>query len=504
MSIVLLEPQNPSRSYCQRPDWFSQSESAYSLFSKFCYLNHLRTVELVDIVVSRQSRKRSLQRQNPDASLADAWLFDIPEISRIIGLPLKQVQQAFLFHSKIETRQPWETATHLRLCPDCLVAGYHSSVFQINHIAYCPIHQHPLLDHCPHCKRQVPYRLSRALFAKPYHCPWCRQPWARFVWRHNSRPRLLTSSQHDALIELSEDTDLYHRIIETTYTLSKHYLINEQGTACLPEAFQVERKLEYLEFLNFLEERWQSSVPVIPPGDRVHQHHQCGYKPDGNKYKRRKHFHRNYGHLGRSWATDQPYQHSLTLYKALRRYIWRKLIKAHQPCILTLSRALWRNSDKLELAVTCPVSYAFIIWRMYWEWRSIPQSLFWPNQRQCYYGLAVWLTEGAPFIPRDWTYPQGLWLTQRVFIEDCLSSFFDLLQLAQGARKEGRALRWSKLGFPHRHQPYWVATCTEPSHRQLAVDIFKSKSVHQPDPIAWQAKPQHLARVEAQVRALHL
>ncbi len=504
MSIVHLPNQSSQESYCQRPGWFSQAESAYSLFSKFCYLNHLRTIELIDIVVSRQSRRRYLQKQNPDGSLADAWLFDISEIARITGLSKEQVRQAFVFHSGEEPRRPWETATHLRLCTDCLAAGYHSTVFQINHITHCPIHQKPLIEHCPNCKIQIPYRLSRPLFANPYHCPSCRKPWAHFVWRKNSQPRSLTRSQRDALIELSEATDLYHRIIETSYTVCNHYLINEQGTVCLPEAFQVERKLEYMRFLNFLARRWDATEPIAPPPDRLYQHYHCGLQRSVTKHRPPSRFHVNYQYLGRAWDTDQPYQQILILYRALRRYLWRKVVKFHQPCIHTLSRALWRNSAKLELPLTCPVSYAFIIWRMYWEWRSVPQSLFWSNQKQCYYGLVIWLSEGAPFIPRDWTYPQGLWVTQRVFAEECLSSFYELLQLAQSADEENRAIRWSKLDFLRRYQPYWVATCSEPSHHHLTVETYNVKPVHQPDPHIWQIKPNHVERVRAQARTLHL
>ena len=503
MSIVIVQANHDPLSYCQRPDWYSGSESAYSLFSKFCYLNRLRTIDLVDIAVSRESRMRSKQKKNPNGNLADARMFDLSEIARVTGLPIGQIKQAFVFHSGVETRRPWETAAHLRVCSLCLESGYHSTIFQLNHIPYCPIHSKPLLDHCPHCKRQIPYQLSRAMFEKPYHCPCCRHPWALFAWRKNSRPRLLTSKQREALLELNETTELYRNIIESSYNVSQHYLINELGTVCLPEAFQIERKLEYLRFLELLAQSWQREGRERVPEDRILQHYRCGISCRGSRPDKYGRLQARFSGVGRSWDTDQPYQYALTVYKAIRRYLWRKIVKTHRACIRQVTRSLWCSTDALKTIPICPMSYAFIIWRMYWEWRNIPQSLFWKN-RQCYFGLAVWLSEGAPFIPKTWGYRQGQWLNDHIFAEDCLSSFYELLNMARESERLGEPLRWSKLGLPRRYQPYWVATASEQDSSEIAIDTYKVKQIHHPELTVLPESAAHLHGLQTHLRGAEL
>jgi hypothetical protein len=66
-----------------------------------------------------------------------------------------------------------------RWCPVCISFGFHSVWFQLSALAACPIHECPLTECCEVCAEALgPYKVSRALFLKPYHCAACGNPFA--------------------------------------------------------------------------------------------------------------------------------------------------------------------------------------------------------------------------------------------------------------------------------------------------------------------------------------
>ena len=66
-----------------------------------------------------------------------------------------------------------------RWCPVCIGFGFHSIWFQLSALAACPIHECPLTERCQVCAEALgPYKVSRALFLKPYHCAACGKPFA--------------------------------------------------------------------------------------------------------------------------------------------------------------------------------------------------------------------------------------------------------------------------------------------------------------------------------------
>ncbi len=64
-------------------------------------------------------------------------------------------------------------SSHLRYCQSCLLAGYHSTYFQLNSLNECPIHNRALYNACHHCGAGIPYQITATNLSAPYSCPHC-------------------------------------------------------------------------------------------------------------------------------------------------------------------------------------------------------------------------------------------------------------------------------------------------------------------------------------------
>jgi len=93
-------------------------------------------------------------------------------LRRSLGLSVKQVYAATL---------PILPNTHggpptIRFCSACMKKGFHSSVFQIPWIKFCPIHQLQLRDKCEKCHHPLKISWDSLLISIPYLCHECLSP----------------------------------------------------------------------------------------------------------------------------------------------------------------------------------------------------------------------------------------------------------------------------------------------------------------------------------------
>jgi hypothetical protein len=65
------------------------------------------------------------------------------------------------------------------------------------------------------------------------------------------------------------------------------------------------------------------------------------------------------------------------VYRAIRRYLTRRLYKRHQACIDGMGRSIWFsiNGRAFIIKPFCPEAYALLLWRMYWKKIDVPQKL---------------------------------------------------------------------------------------------------------------------------------
>ena len=149
--------------------WTSPLEGAYTRVAKLAILNALDAPALLKIVFNRRPASASYGPVHTHSFLSGEW------VDRSESRPQAQwVRGGFLDHlcGRWATRIAGDQ--RLRLCCRCADMGFQSSLFQIDALTNCPIHNTPLIDCCPHCSEPTPrYALTVVGFDTPMQCVRC-------------------------------------------------------------------------------------------------------------------------------------------------------------------------------------------------------------------------------------------------------------------------------------------------------------------------------------------
>ena len=147
-----------------------KDESALSVMLRIASSNALTRKQTLDLLLQHPVSCCELDLLRIGIEHADMWGSGIgwrwqpSEIQLMAALPgLNSVM--------------WSSYT--RWCPVCIGFGFHSIWFQLSALAACPMHGCALIQQCEGCGvAPGPYRVSKALFQKPYHCVSCGTPFA--------------------------------------------------------------------------------------------------------------------------------------------------------------------------------------------------------------------------------------------------------------------------------------------------------------------------------------
>lgn len=155
------------------------NESMYSAWSRHCDVHAVETG--VNSPLLPHILKRNLfTRLNP---------IEIKDVCVELGLSERKV--LMLLAADMAGGSNYVVSSSLRFCVKCLDLGYHSVVYQHVALACCPLHNLPLEDVCPHCRREITPTFLSAI-KHPFECPHCDASLARTV------PR--AQDGHDALL----------------------------------------------------------------------------------------------------------------------------------------------------------------------------------------------------------------------------------------------------------------------------------------------------------------
>lgn len=160
-------------SWLQHVDERHALESAWCRVSKFAFLNGLGGAELA------RALKNSSEADGVDRDLIRligddmTWLVSTPSRRELSTNPAGRP-----FQAAYEAMVSRET---VRYCPECLLVGFHSLIFQAFGVRSCPFHGSTLLDACTHCgeRLQALDTVRKETFV-PLHCAACRAPLCDF------------------------------------------------------------------------------------------------------------------------------------------------------------------------------------------------------------------------------------------------------------------------------------------------------------------------------------
>jgi hypothetical protein len=153
--------------YTRRPGWTQPLESLWCILAKWQLINCLPYSTLARCV-SPLSRAQTCQ--GVDLRVLDG--FDLDALTHHSGVP-RAALAAGACSAAADSPVLALASINLRFCPSCMRTGFHATLFQFMPIARCPIHDDRLLEACPGCGGQIPYRLDSAFAANPLACPHC-------------------------------------------------------------------------------------------------------------------------------------------------------------------------------------------------------------------------------------------------------------------------------------------------------------------------------------------
>ncbi|MEX2460624.1 MAG: hypothetical protein WD469_04890 [Paenibacillaceae bacterium] len=148
-----------------RKEWIQPYESTWSIIEKIKYANQVNIRDLLHSWGNEAARKIKsgiiakhfldpffLEAFNKD-KMYNSLQFCIKThvhivINQLTGMMPDYISRSFFFRKNL-----W-------FCSTCLKQGYHSFLHQFILINECPFHLQALENHCPNCKKAIPFLLS--------------------------------------------------------------------------------------------------------------------------------------------------------------------------------------------------------------------------------------------------------------------------------------------------------------------------------------------------------
>lgn len=500
--ILLDTYRDQAEQWCWREDWLVHGESAWTLFWKFAQLNQLTARELATIITNRTSGRRTAICAKPDVDLRDASAFDLDLLAKIFRVPASRIRQAFLY--EILPGSVLRSHDHLRWCDRCLYRGFHSPLFQMRLTRTCPIHHHPLRDVCPSCARQIPYRLNNPFVLTPFHCPHCDFDFAPPM--SGDRPQMLGLRQKhisnlSSLLKFhrAADVDLVNvNDADRLFTSARkvgvfHVNVDEADIQDRYASFiaQIVHEVAPGQY-------WQPSGLRFGP---VERHVRGCWRPtladdDGEDDE----FDQADTGVEDSTVVSQVCLAAINdTYKAVRRRLWRRVLKKHQCCIRCAAARMGRRMDGERTGGFCPHALAFIRWRMLWEGRSTPRYLL-VRPANDYSGIVGWhLARPCP-VPDHWSTPTKTWIASHIFGATCLAAFDEILKWSESACKAD-LVEWDRTKSPIDYTCLWAVAGRDCRDQPAVIYLRRSNTsglhVHQSE-----NRAAHWRRQQADIRKL--
>lgn len=485
--------------WCWRPEWHAHGESAWSLFGKFALLNQLTTRELVTLIVNYTCRKRTTIFNKPNVDLRDGSVFDLPLLATLFRVPPARIRNAFLFEAL--PGSALRSFDHLRWCNQCMARAFHSPLFQMRMTRECPLHEHALVEHCPRCERQIPYRLTKEFLLKPFCCPHCGNQLAPTM--SDERPEVLRlRKEHISRLAALLKFHKFANADLLTVSDAQRLFINagEAGIAYV----SIHECDIHSRYAGFITQVLEDVAPGLHPRQKglrlepvVRQEYgrwrQLSWEDDDELADAVD------GGGAQAGESEASFQAALATYKAIRRRLWRQVLRKHQRCIASAAQRLWWNMDGERTNGFCPHALAYLRWRMLWEGCGTPRYLF-ARRTKDYYGIIGWHLARPSPAPRHWSTGTKAWISSHIFGSTCLIAFNDMQRWAKEVCRAG-TVSWDLPKGPVNHSGLWAVAGRDCRDRPAVVYVKKPPDLSQGvDPLINYS--DHWKRHEADIATL--
>lgn len=331
---------------CWKPSETYKYESLWSLLNKICLWNCISISGLFSVLGHPKNKKVGGLHNlaQPDSTTMDA-------IQALTGMNRELLNESVVSAYLGINDGALFTDYNLRFCPECIAHGFHTVIFQMGFVEKCPLHKELLLEACPRCKEEIPYKSRFG-----YSC-FCGH---RF-WPSRSRRKNIKFSTQI----LSEG---FKETIGWLKCKSKHdYLL--EATIASGALGHVDNLATY--WANMYVEK------IIPTSfhatiDYIYTKHE--HIQPYKKMNYEKTISADYRYIS---STDNT---ELTrIYQDAEKHIREVFLKEHQDCINNARHGFVPNIFSLYSGnLKCAYTKTYLLWRLYWEAENHPNKLGFP------------------------------------------------------------------------------------------------------------------------------
>ncbi|MDF0728986.1 hypothetical protein PY093_20445 [Cytobacillus sp. S13-E01] len=365
-------------------DWIQNYESPWGILEKFRWANAIDGNTVLELIGNENVKKLKMisNAGSRHRSIIYFSSIDPKRTETIFGIDLKEYNDKLidkLIHiiPKIKSVSNY-FYDNITYCPICLSKGYHSIFHQIKFFDYCAFHPNQKLkDKCLHCKQTMPEYLINKGNLEAYRCS------CGYCFLDSENIRSMVSSWKEQLKVQNSLINSWLKI--PRYKVHTYNILYPFDN--YKKYLEVDKKdSDYLRLLPklltnaFNEGALNNTVIKISSKENI-----FNIKNDYQQLKNN--YMEVFPHRFYSFEFKEKhridsiyfeiYKQSRILYKAINRYILRKVIKEHNNCVKIFNKAR-QNGD------VCPHAYAFILWKMECEgidalWKIENQSRIFEN-----------------------------------------------------------------------------------------------------------------------------
>ncbi|XQY93686.1 hypothetical protein ACNRWW_09915 [Metabacillus sp. HB246100] len=345
-------------------DWIQNYESPWGILEKFRWANTIDGNAILELIGNEQVKqlKNISNAGFRHRSIIYFSSIDPKMTQKIIGLDLKEYHDKLVDkliyiipNIKYVSNYFYEKVTY---CPICYSKGYHSIFHQIKFFDYCAFHSNQKLkDTCSKCKDPMPEYLINKGNIEAYRCKcgfsFLESENIRAIFSFWKDQPIIQNKVIDSWLKLPRDKlhkyhiiypfDNYNKYLEVDYKANNYLrfipklLINAFNDDTLhTEVIKISSKTDIFNIKNDyqqLKDNYMESFPYLFSSYNFKEKH----KSDSIFF--------------------EVYKQTRIIYKAITRYILRKIIKEHSKCVKIFNKSR-QNGD------VCPYAFAFILWKM--------------------------------------------------------------------------------------------------------------------------------------------
>lgn len=171
------EPLSAALGFVFDARWVHRHESLLSMLWKFSLINGAPAHWVIPYLDAQVDPYAGIAPLRRAALCVNA--------GRLLGVSRHVIARGLLTESAAAVAAP-----HLRFCRICAQRGFHSVLFQLEHVRTCPLHPSLLLyDQCPFCREPTPHHLSVLTLENTYACAQCGRSFTSALATRLAQPK---------------------------------------------------------------------------------------------------------------------------------------------------------------------------------------------------------------------------------------------------------------------------------------------------------------------------